>query len=637
MAQKIVGLDIGNYSMKAVVLESTFRGWELVGYHESRLGSEYVEAERMIEQTEAPPENGALDTNTTTEQAPPEDSAEDAEDQDTYTLGGNGSFDPKKERLRIAMSQFIRSHGADWDSIYTAFHGDAISMKSVKLPFTELKKIDETLPYTLEDMVPFNLKDKVVDYQMLSREPGNTTLLVGIIDRNHMAEYLANFDNIGKEPKAVVVDSLALGNLFEQLGEPTQKEGVTAVLDFGHRTTSICLIDGGNIAYARTIPRGSQDLTRALAQEFDLDFEDAERKKHSNGFLPSLNMKPNSPGEASIAETLSKAIEPLMRQVGLTFQSYVGASKRHITRILIVGGGSRLTNLPDFLSERFKVQAEPFSYLNGSFNRLADSDEVEPTMAMGLGLAFTGLSGSRLKKLNFRKGPFAFKGNYDYWKTRIAHLALSVALVFMFFIISIWAQFYVLGKQGESMKGAIASTCKEILGKDITDAKICMAQMMEVIGNQNTGGTKLKSEVSIITLFDELSSRMTGEGMSVEVEELEIKTDKLKIKGEVDSIATVGTIVNNLRGYPCFADINQGPTRANVRGDRIEFSLSILVDCTKLNQAKAAGTAVDAAPDTETDGDADNEDEPAPPRPMKGSPAANPAPDPGTETNQETP
>lgn len=588
MAQKIVGLDIGNYSLKAVVVESTYRGWELVGYHETKLATEYVEAERMIGRDEpAPDDDVPRESSEEAEETYTEEEDGDKPDDETVPRSSEQAFDPQKERIRIAIAQFIRRYGGDWDSIYTAFHGDVISMKALSVPFIDQKKIEETLPFTLEDLVPFSLRDKIVDYQMLTREPGNTQLLVGILDRSYMAEYLANFENIGKEPKGVVVDALAVGNLFEQLGEEPFTGSVTAILDFGHRTTTVTIMDKGQVAYARTIPRGGQDLTQALAEEFDIDFEDAERSKHTDGFLPSAELVPQSANQQTIADALTTAIDPLVQQIGLTFQSYVAARKHRVERILIVGGGARLNNLTGFLSERLGLPVSPFNYLNSSFNRLPDTQELEPVMAMGLGLAFTGLSGSRLKRLNFRKGPFAFKGNYDYWKGRIAHLAVSAALVFMFYIISIWSQFYVLESRSESFQNAIASTCKEILGQEVREARICMSHMMEVIGNQNTGGTKLKPEVSVITLFDELASRMTGEGMSVEVEEIEIKTDRLRVKGEVDSIATVGTIVNNLRQYPCFTDINQGPTRANVRGDRIEFSLSIIVDCSRLSQAAA--------------------------------------------------
>jgi Tfp pilus assembly PilM family ATPase len=37
MPQRIIGLDIGSHSIKAVQLRRTFRGFELVGFHEKEI------------------------------------------------------------------------------------------------------------------------------------------------------------------------------------------------------------------------------------------------------------------------------------------------------------------------------------------------------------------------------------------------------------------------------------------------------------------------------------------------------------------------------------------------------------------------------------------------------------------------
>jgi len=593
MAQKIVGLDIGSYSIKAVVLESTYRNWELIGYHESRIAKGYVQAERMVETFCEYEEDEAeasikeiseiVDDESTGDSQPEENQIEEVEDTTEI-------FDPEKERKRIAIHEFLRKYGRNWDSVYTALASDTVSLKMISMPFAETKQIDGTINMTLEDMVPFHLDNKLVDYQLLKKEPGNNKILAGIIDKAQFRSYLQVFEQTDNEPKKVLLDSLALGNLALQFKENEELTGTYAIADFGHRNTSICIISEGQVAFVRTLDIGGQDFTQAIANSLDLSFENAEKKKHREAFLPSEDFTPRSTDNSAIANIIEEAFAPLIRQINLTFKSYTADSKMLVEKLFIVGGTSKLKNLEHYLSEKLEIPVEHFNYLKKEFNRLADSDEVQPNMANGLGIAFAGLSVSRKKALNFRKGDFAFKGDFEYWKGRIAHIALNATFIFMFFILSIWSQFHVLGAEETAMSDSIASSCKSILGRNVSDAKICISQMMEVIDKQGTGGSKLKPSFSLLTIYDDLISKTVTEELNVELEEIEITDKKIKIKGQSDTIPTVGQVVENLKTHRCFHSVKQGPTKSNVKGDRIQFSVSILVDCTK-KKAKRAVTA----------------------------------------------
>ncbi len=578
MAQRIVGLDIGAYSIKAVILESSFRGWELVGFNEMKVSSEYVQADSLISQEtpleEEEEDSFVVEDDTEEESDAPEEETSGDEEKETAEPA-----EPVLNRKHLVLQHLVRKHGADWEAIYTAIDGDRISLKLISQPFTEQKQIDPTLGHALGDVLPFSLEDKVFDYQILSKAPGDTLLLVGIVDRQHMIDYLEDFRSVGKDPKAVIIDSIALGNLFEQLPIENATEGSVALIDFGHRKTTICVMRKGHMAFVRTIPIGGQDITQALAKKFDYEFEEAERLKHLQGYAPSSDLDVLEDADPQIPETIESALRPLLLQIRLSLHAFRSRSKEDLDTVYITGGASRLGNLEAHLTESLGVPTRTFQYLQSDFDRLADSKDVEAEMTMGLGMAFSGLQGSRLKRLNLRKGDLAFKGDFDLWKGRIAHIAISMTVIFAFFLVNIWSQFHVLGSEDERMSQSIAQTCQKILGIQVADPKICISQMMEVIGKESTGGSKLKPEISHLTLYDELVSRLMKDDTQVDVSELEIAEKKIKIKGEVDAIPTVGTIVENIKGYNCFRNINQGPTGKSVRGDKTQFSLNIPIDC----------------------------------------------------------
>ncbi len=481
----------------------------------------------------------------------------------------------------------------------------------IEVPFSDHRMIESTLAHTLEDHLPFSLEKKVFDYGVLSHEEDATRLLVGILDHDIMASYLNAFKASGKEPKGVTVDGAALGHLYEQLIDE-EAGGVHALLDIGHRKTTVCILHNKRVDFVRTIPIGGQNLTRALKEDLGVSFDEAERLKHYKGFLPCSGTEDSTGDEARISNSLAEGIQPLLKELRLTFQAYVASTKRKCEVLKLIGGTSKLGNICEFLTEEFDVPAERFRYLKSDFSQLADGDSVEPVMASSLGLALASISGNRKDQMNFRKGEFAFKGDFEFWKGRLIHVALSILVILLFFTVNIWSQFLVMGSERDFIEQQIQTACKETLKADVSDAKICISRMMETVSKSGTGGGLMPS-TSMLTIYDELVARIGMIESGVDLKDLSISQKKIKLKGEVDSIPTVGILVENLKTFDeCFRSVNQGPTRANVRGDKIEFSINIVVDCEegakaaskkkkkKAAEAPKAGQEAPAAADANT-------------------------------------
>ena len=134
MPQKIVGLDIGSYSIKAAVISSTFRNWEIVDFIEHRLRpEEVVESRTMVKAT--PIQGEEPDEETGAEQV--EEASEESSEEEhlpndpgfTVFSDQNDVNDPQSE-----LRRFFERHGEDWEALirhwmataypsrYTKFH-----------------------------------------------------------------------------------------------------------------------------------------------------------------------------------------------------------------------------------------------------------------------------------------------------------------------------------------------------------------------------------------------------------------------------------------------------------------------------------------------------------------------------------
>ncbi|WP_242346926.1 type II secretion system protein GspL, partial [Anaeromyxobacter terrae] len=236
MAQRILGLDLGAHAVKGVLLDSTYRGYAVV------------------------------DTARVPVQA--------------ATEGGPSLV----ARQAQAVRELLAERGWRPDAVIAAFPGAAASSHVITLPFTDPRRIEQTVGFEVEGQIPFDLDEVAWDWQPLHAHDGKTDLHVAVVRKEELAALVAALAEAGVDPRAVVPAGPAYAALFATgavAGEaaPPAEPGAPApadvVLDVGHERTSVCVVAGGTAEAARTFPFGAAQLARAASRELGLPEADA--------------------------------------------------------------------------------------------------------------------------------------------------------------------------------------------------------------------------------------------------------------------------------------------------------------------------------------------------------------------------
>src|SRR6185369_16158669 len=106
--------------------------------------------------------------------------------------------------------------------------------------------------------------------------------------------------------------------------------GAVAILDIGASRTNVAVSHGDDVVAARTILRGGQDLTRALAKEFGHPLDVAENGKIKEAFLETSDSPAIYPEQVRISDALKSALLPLVRELRQTFQGVVAQQRVRI-------------------------------------------------------------------------------------------------------------------------------------------------------------------------------------------------------------------------------------------------------------------------------------------------------------------
>ncbi len=269
--------------------------------------------------------------------------------------------------------------------VAASLSGNAVIVKKIVLPVMTEEELNESIRWEAEQYIPFDIQDVNLDYQILDGNAGrgNMDVLLVAAKKEKIADYTGVIAQAGRTPVVVDVDAFALQNAFEA-NYDIDPAVVTALMNIGASGITINILAGTTSVFTRDISIGGNAYTEAVQREFDLTYEQADQLKHGaaiDGVTPD-----------DVRPVLAAITENVLLEIQKTFDFYrATASSDRLDRIMLSGGGARLSGLQAALQDRFGLPIEPLD----PFRRVAFDEarlgmpksEAGPTSAVALGLA----------------------------------------------------------------------------------------------------------------------------------------------------------------------------------------------------------------------------------------------------------
>lgn len=549
MPQRILGIDIGSWSVKAVVVESSFRGFKVEEVHEVPIGT--------------------------------------------------GDEDSKVDRQVAALELLLQQSTLRADTTVAALPGEDATTRFVELPFSDQKKIDATIGGELADVLPFDLMDAVYDHSLLEkREDGTSLSLCIAAQSSRISDYLALLGRAGVDPRFLPIDVIQLYSLYTNfLKEDASKaeapkdaatEASTFVLpapggppdarlivDIGHERTLVCAAGDDGIGYTRVIRAGGVDVTQAIAQAYQLELDDAEAGKHEDALVASARHPAPSDAAAQMADVVASGLRPLVKELRRAIQAIRSEKRVRVARIDLVGGGARIRNLANYLAEQLNVPVANGVAVEQSVERNVDSSR-RGAYAVALANAIRTTAEDGATRMDLRVGEFAFAGTLENVRKRVPFIAASVAAIALLAIVNTVAQYQVVGSREDEIDRQFCEITKKVVGREICEPTVAISVVREPASE--LGAFKLP-ERSAYTVAAELS-QLAPDKIEVVFDEMEITPDRVRISGETTSFDAVDQIVSAYAANACYSDIKKGKLSKKGDGAGVEFQLSIKLRCT---------------------------------------------------------
>ena len=529
MAQRILGLDLGAHAVKAVLLESAYRGFTVVGA------------------ARAPVAPG------------------DA---------------PLRDRQVAALGALLAERGWQPDVAAVAFPGAAVSSNVVSLPFSDARRIEQTVAFEVEGQIPFELSEVAWDWQPLTVKEGRADLLVGVVRKEELAGLLAALTGAGLDPRTVIpagpaYAALAAGGALagSPAAEPGAPAAAEAIVDVGQERTSVCIVAGGVCEAARTFPVGAAHLARAVAREVGIAEADAALVLEAEGGGAALPERLSAvPADPRAADALRRGLVPLVREVRATVRAWEArVGQRPLDRIVVAGEAARLPGLPDALAPEAGGRAAPIALAGPAAGAIAPEDA--PAFALALALAVRSLPGARAPRLNLRRGDLAYVKDFQHLKGKITRLGAWVGLILLLAVVSSGVRVFALARQEASLDRALCDAEQKIVGRCFDNYETAVA----VLRGRGTPTASLP-KASAVDVFAELADRVPHD-IPLKLERIEISREKLHLQGTTDAAENVDKVVTALRRGRCFGDARSGGARRRSSDGKFEFTIDSALTC----------------------------------------------------------
>lgn len=284
------------------------------------------------------------------------------------------------ERVLRVIKAVIKEEGMKAKNAKIIMSGTNIITRIYMIDKMEGESGDFTIKNSMPNFLPVDIDNYRVDYKLLQTITENNQekykVFVTAVPRQILESYIEVLQGLDLKPLAVDIPANSTAKFFNRdiytkdMDEYYSKRkhkniqsDTYAVLDFGSETTIVNFLKDRILEFNKVILSGSSNIDNHISNEMGISLQEAERLKKTYGMT-----QPNSLSKREHVITYGKVsgfIERLVRQIVKCFEFYIDRCYGSpISKIFIIGGGSQLNGLDQYLFSVFNVPVYPVGLLN---------------------------------------------------------------------------------------------------------------------------------------------------------------------------------------------------------------------------------------------------------------------------------
>jgi len=288
-----------------------------------------------------------------------------------------------------ALRQLWQQGKFDTKDVVLGIGNSRVVVRDLELPAMPLPQLKSSLPFQVNEMLPMQVTDALLDYYPTDHFAGETgSMVLGMLvaaPKDAVTTNVIAVEGASLRPTMVDLNAFAL---LRALARGDLAQRTVAFVDIGARTTNVVIAQQGVPRLIRILRAGGQDVTDAVASALSIAGPDAEVAKREIGVGFQV-----APELTAASEAVSNSTRGLLESVRNTFtffaQNHPGSA---VEVIVLTGGGCHLPGLGQYLSSASRLPVtlgDPLATIKTGKSVSRDSFAGHASLlAVSVGLAY---------------------------------------------------------------------------------------------------------------------------------------------------------------------------------------------------------------------------------------------------------
>ncbi|WP_427339171.1 type IV pilus assembly protein PilM [Caloranaerobacter sp. DY30410] len=247
----------------------------------------------------------------------------------------------------------------------------SIIKRELVLPKVKEEELNSIINIEIEQYLPIMLSDYLIDYKVLEEfEEDNVKkvrILVVIAPKVLVEKYLKLIRELKLKPYALDINSNAISKLFSSdlliNGENYSFDKTVAVIDLGSEQINVNIISNGILSFSRLINSGGKELDINIANSFNLNLDEAEKRK-----IETIDLFENEIDMTStqVLNNIAKnTIDVWIDEIDKVFNYYTSRRLGNkIDCIYLYGGSSNIKGIENYFAKKLNLTTKKISNIN---------------------------------------------------------------------------------------------------------------------------------------------------------------------------------------------------------------------------------------------------------------------------------
>ncbi len=438
------------------------------------------------------------------------------------------------------------------DTCMSAIGGEQVSYRNIKMPFRDTKRIRQTIAFTVETMVPFPIRELLVDFAIVDQAEQSDILAVSA-NRAYISQHLALLQEHGIDPDVLDIRGVPTALwLLRQPGIPD--DGL--LLEIGSTQAMMVLYLDKRIA-----------LIRGLSFDDDL-------KAH-----PRSTASADGQLDAKGAQRLEECFKAFCMHIRNTLHGFEAQRNRPVKleRIFITGSRTHHPDTEQYLEQFLDIPVERINVAKDT--RVHIDEEVvqlwEPALMNGA-LALALRDTKKGVGFNFRTEEFEIRKKI-FWLGREIRKVAAFSIVILALLTAYFAaDFYLLKGQYRMLDTQIRSVYAQTFPEEkrIVDPVKQMEVKIAELKKSTFSLPGVSGDQMVIDLLRDISLRIPG-SLNVTVTTMAVDPEAVKMKGVTDTFNTVDIVKRGLEPSEYFGEVIISSANLDRSGKQVQFELKM--------------------------------------------------------------